>query len=225
MTAKHFADPGQRGPHAAAIPSPIVEAADKVTHDHGRALFDLLRQKWKEVPAGLVDRVDTGKVLTLSDWELRDYWEGVWHESTSGAAYAVRGWYQEQYRDMFRGKRVLEIGSGCGIDGVDFIRNGAKWYFADIVPGNLKLIRRILDAFGLDCEGMTYIEDLTSLDKIPDGFDFIYCQGSMINVPFAVARRETLQLVSHLRPGGRWVERCYPRERWAREGGLPFANW
>ncbi|MCC7047653.1 MAG: class I SAM-dependent methyltransferase [Alphaproteobacteria bacterium] len=209
----------------AATPSPILEAASKAPFDQGRALFDLLRQKWKEVPAGLYDRVDTGKVLALTDWELRDYWDGVWHEFTVGTGYATRGWYQEMYRDMFRGKRVLEIGSGCGIDGIEFIRQGAIWYFADIVPNNLKLIRRMLDAFGLDCEGMTYIEDLRSLEQIPDGFDFIYCNGSMINVPFDFARRETLHLVSHLRPGGRWVELCYPRERWAREGRLPFADW
>ncbi len=216
MTARQF---------AAALPSPIVEAANRAPVDHGRALFDLLRQKWKEVPAGLTERVDTGKVLALSDWELRDYWEGVWHVATTGPAYAVRGWYQEQYADMFRGKRVLEIGSGCGIDGVNFIRQGAKWYFADIVPNNLKLIRRILDAFGLDCEGVTVIEDLQSFDRIPSGFDFIYCQGSMINVPFDFARRETLQILTRLKPGGRWIERCYPQERWAREGRLPFAEW
>ncbi len=204
---------------------PIVQAASLADHDHGRALFDLLRRKWNEVPAGLVGRVETSKVLDLPDWQLRDYWEGVWHESTSGPAYAVRGWYQEMYRAMFRGKRVLEIGSGCGIDGIEFVRNGATWHFADIVPDNLRLIRRILDAFGLDCAGMTLIEDLRSLDRIPDGFDFVYCQGSMINVPFAFARRETLHLLAHLRPGGRWVELCYPRERWAREGGLPFAAW
>jgi hypothetical protein len=205
--------------------SVIVTAADKAAIDHGRCLFDLLRQKWKEVPAGISDRVDTTKVLALSDWELRDYWEAVWHETSMGAGYATRGWYQEMYREMFRGKRVLEIGSGCGVDGIHFIQHGAQWYFADIVPSNLQLIRRLLDAFKLDCEGITYIEDLSCLDQIPGGFDFIYCNGSMIHVPFAFARRETLLLASHLRPGGRWVELCYPRERWAREGRLSFADW
>ncbi len=205
--------------------SPIADAAALAPIDRGRALFDLLREKWKEVPAGIYDRADTTKLLQLADWELRDYWESVWSETSTGPGYATRGWYQDLYRDQFRGKRVLEIGSGCGVDGIHFIRNGAKWYFADIVPSNLKLIRRILDSFGLDCEGMTYIEDLGSLDQIPDGFDFIYCNGSMIHVPFAFSRRETLALASHLKPGGRWVELCYTRERWAREGRLPFSDW
>lgn len=205
--------------------SPIADAAALAPIDRGRALFDLLREKWKEVPAGIYDRADTTRLLQLADWELRDYWDSVWSETSTGAGYATRGWYQDLYRDQFRGKRVLEIGSGCGVDGIHFIRNGATWYFADIVPSNLKLIRRILDSFGLDCEGMTYIEDLGCLDQIPDGFDFIYCNGSMINVPFQFSWIETLHLVSHLRPGGRWVELCYPRERWAREGGVPFSEW
>jgi predicted nicotinamide N-methyase len=76
----------------------------------------------------------------------------------------VRGWYQAVYSDIFRGRRVLEIGSGMGIDGIHFIREGAIWHFTDILPSNLTLIRRTLGAFNLDCEGMTLIESLASLD-------------------------------------------------------------
>ncbi len=203
----------------------FAEAAGNVAVDRGRRLFDLLRAKWHEVPGGLMDRVDTEHVLGLSDWELRDFWQGVHHEASTGPAYPVRGWYHELYRDQFRGKRVLEVGSGMGIDALHFIAHGAKWHFADIAPSNLRLIRRLLDAFGYDCDGITYVEDLGSLDALPGGFDFIYCQGSMINVPFAFARHETLHLLPHLRPGGRWIELCYPRERWTREGRLSFADW
>ena len=28
-----------------------------------------------------------------------------------------------------------------------------------------------------------------------------------------------------LKAGGRWMELVYPRERWLREGALPFAEW
>jgi len=32
-------------------------------------------------------------------------------------------------------------------------------------------------------------------------------------------------LANHLENGGRWLELCYPRERWIREGSLPFTDW
>jgi predicted O-methyltransferase YrrM len=47
----------------------------------------------------------------------------------------------------------------------------------------------------------------------------------MIEVPFGFARRATMHLLPHLRPGGRWVEQCLPRERWERNGRPAFADW
>ena len=44
-------------------------------------------------------------------------------------------------------------------------------------------------------------------------------------MPFAVARREALDVLGHLKPGGRWIELVYPRERWLREGAPPFEPW
>ncbi len=172
-----------------------------------------------------MDRVETDALLGLSARELRDYWAGAWSESSLGPAHAARGCYHELYAPIFRGKRVLEIGSGMGIDGLHFMRAGARWHFADIVQSNLDLIRRELDAFSLECDGFTWLRDFDSFGELPDGFDFIYAQGSLINLPFRMAREETLRLVRRLRPGGRWVELCYPKERWEREGALPFAAW
>jgi SAM-dependent methyltransferase len=203
----------------------ILEAAEQYRLDGGRSTFDLLRHKWRTVPGGLMERTQSDLLLGLCDRELRDYWEGAWADASMGPAFSVRGWYHRLYADVFRGRRVLEIGSGMGIDGVHFIRNGAIWHFADIVQSNLVLIDRILTAFDLSCESTTWIEDFASFDQIPEGFDFIYCQGSLINVPFHFARAETLRIVPKLKPGGRWIELCYPKDRWAREGRLPFSTW
>src|SRR5262249_25534439 len=155
---------------------------------------------WATIPAGLVERRQSDLLLGLSERELREYWEGVQAQTSLGAGFPVRGWYHKLYADVFRGRRVLEIGSGMGIDGIHFIRNGASWYFVDIVRSNLTLIKRTLAAFDLPYEGMSWIEDLRSFDEIPTDFDFIYCQGSLINVPFQFARVETLHVISKLKP-------------------------
>jgi hypothetical protein len=45
------------------------------------------------------------------------------------------------------------------------------------------------------------------------------------HVPFDFARAECMQILPHLKPQGRWIELCYPRQRWIREGRLPFSEW
>lgn len=32
-------------------------------------------------------------------------------------------------------------------------------------------------------------------------------------------------MLRHLPVGGRWIELAYPRERWEREGRMPFSEW
>jgi predicted O-methyltransferase YrrM len=203
----------------------IEALAAGASRDLGRGIIDALRRKWEEVPGGLSYRVYTSELLKLSDRELRDFWEGVCTETTHGEAFAVRGWYHALYSDVFRNRRVLEIGSGMGIDAVHFIIHGAQWHCADIVPQNLEVIRRVVEAFGHSADGFTQIHDFKSFERIPGHFDFIYCQGSLINLPFEAARLETFHILQRLKPGGRWIELCYPKERWIREGRLPAAQW
>jgi hypothetical protein len=44
-------------------------------------------------------------------------------------------------------------------------------------------------------------------------------------VPFALAKQECANILPHLKIGGRWIELCYPPERWIKEGCLPFEEW
>jgi hypothetical protein len=69
------------------------------------------------------------------------------------------------------------------------------------------------------------MEDLGSLADLPEGYDFIYCCGSMINAPMQVIRLEAQELLKHLKVGGRWIELAYPKSRWVREGKMPFDRW
>jgi SAM-dependent methyltransferase len=204
--------------------SAIVAEARKESPFNGDPFPDL-RQKWSEVPAGLSDRRRTTELAALSDEELLAFWLRVHEEATTGPGFPVRGWYQRLYQDVFRGKRVLDVGSGLGIDGLPFARQGAAVTFVDIVQSNLDLLRRLCRIFGLDHVGFHYLDELSSLESLPGGFDFIWCQGSMINAPFPFSQNEAEGLLRHLPVGGRWVELAYPRERWEREGCLPFNEW
>jgi SAM-dependent methyltransferase len=188
------------------------------------AVFDLLRAKWSTVPAGLDTRRSSTDLLALPDSELKDLWQGVHREATTGEGFAVRGWYQTLYRDVLKGKSVLDVGSGMGIDGVEFARHGARVTFVDIVESNLQVLRRLCQIFGAPDVRFVHLQNLASLNGLPE-FDVIWCQGSMINAPFDFSARESAAIMRHLKPGGRWIELAYPRERWERDGRPAFSVW
>jgi SAM-dependent methyltransferase len=187
--------------------------------------FDVLRTKWGEVPAGEHDRVKTSELLRLNDTQILEAWEQAFRAASSGVAFAVRGWYQQIYQDVFRGKKVLDVGCGMAPDTIFYSAQGAALWFADIIPENVEYVRRVCSLKGLTRVNFLYIEELGSLDSLPYDFDAIYCCGSMINAPFAVTRMEVQGLLAHLPVGGRWVELGYPESRWEREGSLPFSSW
>jgi FkbM family methyltransferase len=212
-------------PRFAALPArraTRVEAGTGESHD---AYFETLRRKWVEVP-GDSDKGERAFSSSLAAWpdaRLLDWWET---QLAADSHIEIRGWYQALYRGMFRGLRVLEIGSGLGFDGTYFLSHGAEWTFCDIVPSNLEVVRRIVD---LKVPGAKasylLIEDMQSFDSLPGGFDVVWCNGSLINAPFGHARAESLRILRHLKPGGRWIELAYPPERWLREGAPALADW
>ena len=180
------------------------------------------RDKWREVPAGddMDGRVFSAGLLDLPDNEFLATWDRMAERRASGGM----GWFRPLYRDFFAGKRVLEIGSGAGVDGIPMAELGAHWTFADIVPNNLATIRRVAALKGIDATFHLIGDDL-SFEALTPGFDVILVIGSIHHVPYDVTRREALNALRLLKVGGRWIELIYPRERWLREGSMPFDKW
>lgn len=186
--------------------------------------FETLRQKWHEVPSG-DQRRSTRDLLNMSPADLVACWTQTRDSAVSADGYAVRGWYHALYKDIFRGKRIMDVGSGFGLDGITYAQHGAKVTFVDIVESNLKILRRLCEGLGLTEVGFCYLRELASMQKLPRDYDAIYCQGSLINAPCHVIRSEVQALLDHLPVGGRWVELAYPKRRWEREGCMPFETW
>jgi 2-polyprenyl-3-methyl-5-hydroxy-6-metoxy-1,4-benzoquinol methylase len=207
-------------------PSPLRGFSEWAPKDEtGKRLFEALRQKWNEVPIGLSGRRKTLDLMKLDDARLKSLWLETHREATQGPGYAARGWYHDLYSDVLRGKRVLDVGSGLGIDAMTFAKAGASVTCVDIASSNLDLLKRLSGILDVQISGYLYLEDLSALDRLPADFDVIWCQGSMLHVPFEFSQREAQRLLRHLRIGGRWIELTYPRERWQRDGSLPFDQW
>lgn len=186
--------------------------------------FDRLREKWLEVPAGPV-RARAQDLLALSDEALLAFWKKARAEATTGSFYRVRGWYHALYKDVFRGKKVLDVGCGLGMDGLTFAEHGAAMTLADIIRPNCDLVGRLARLLGLPHVATFYIEDIKSLSRLEPAYEVVWCQGALINAPFDFVREEAQALLQHLPIGGRWIELAYPKQRWDREGRPEFNRW
>lgn len=215
------------GPGATLVrqkPRPAMPSIESATREEAARVLGELRSKWHEVPAGHVRR-SSRDLMRLPAAELASLWRQTRDDATTGEMFSVRGWYHALYRDILRGKKVLDVGSGLGIDGISFALEGARVTFLDIVEENLDVLRRICSEVGVGDVSFLYLETLDSLDALPNDFDVIWAQGSLINAPLPIIRTEAQLLLGKLKPDGRWIELAYPRERWEREGALPFAEW
>jgi SAM-dependent methyltransferase len=194
------------------------------TPEQWNDFFEILRQKWHQVPAAK-NRITSTELVDMPDDDLLNFWLRNRSEATTGDYFNVRGWYHLLYQDIVKDKQVMDVGSGLGIDGITFAQHGARITFVDIVESNLEVLKRLCHLLNLKKIDFCYLDTLDSLSILPTDYDIIWCQGSLINAPFEITRIEVQELLKHLPIGGRWIELAYPRVRWEREGKLPFEKW
>jgi len=183
--------------------------------------IDRLQNKWHEIPLTAVERGSSREAATKPDAELIAWWDGLQSEMLGHLAYR---WIVEVYRDFVRGKRVLEVGPGNGVVGITFAEAGAAMTFADVVPSNLDLIRRICGLKSIDARFFP-IERFDDPRKLPDQYDAIFAIGSLHHAPAQDTKPEFEALASKLKIDGRFIALTYPKERWIAEGSKPFEEF
>ncbi len=187
--------------------------------------FAILREKWTEIPTSNLGRQSTVDLLELSDQELLAEWEHSRERTSSGPYFNIRGWYHTLYADSLRGKKLLEVGSGFGVDGITFAQRGARVTFVDLAESNLKIVQRLCSILGLKEVNFLLMEDVESLCVLDTDYDVIMAIGSLHHAPVKVIKREVQELVKHLKVGGRWLQLAYPKVRWQKDGCPPFDKW
>src|ERR1041384_4130723 len=148
--------------------------------------YETLRNRWVEVPTTRSGRKKTTELLKLSDDELLGEWQKSRDDITKGSEFSHRGWYHALYSSGMRGKRILDVGSGFGIDSLTFAQHGAQVTFLDIAESNLSVIRRLCDLLGLADVSFFLLRDVPSLCTLDDGYDFIMAMGSLHHAPVDV---------------------------------------
>ena len=184
-----------------------------------------LREKWREVPGTTQDRTYSHDLLKMSDAEFSERWVCLYENNCVGTGYSVRGWYHDLYAPLAGlGGKWLEVGSGLGFDGTFFASKGARVTFLDIVEDNLRVVERVCKLKHITNVTFQHLDDMSAISSL-DTFDVILAVGSLINAPKDLMSEERQLLAAKLKQNGRWLELCYPRERWEREGCLEFSQW
>jgi 2-polyprenyl-3-methyl-5-hydroxy-6-metoxy-1,4-benzoquinol methylase len=189
--------------------------------------FAVLRRKWATVPFTQIDRIATDGLSALDDEQLLSHWEKARRITVDGRdPNNRRGWYQLLYRDWCRGRKIIDMGCGLGIDGLHFAEHGAKVTFVDLVPSNIEVVQRICRLKGI-ADNCTFLvmETLGDLDGLPADYDAVFGFGSLMHAPLEIMKPEFAALVARLKPEGRFIMHAYPKSRWEREGEMPFEKW
>jgi 2-polyprenyl-3-methyl-5-hydroxy-6-metoxy-1,4-benzoquinol methylase len=187
--------------------------------------FDTLRKRWNAVPTTTTGIASTSHLLALSDKDLLAEWEKARKDISTGTEFAHRGWYHALYGDVMCGKKVMDVGSGFGVDSITFAQHGARLTFVDLVETNLNVLGRLCKILGLADVRFQLLDTLKSLKPLDSDYDIIMGMGSLHHAPTEVLRPEFQELLRHLKLGGRWLQLAYPKSRWIREGRPPFSKW
>jgi len=121
---------------------------------------------------------------------------------------------------MFRGRRVLEIGCGMGCMAMNWAQQGADITAVDLNPVAIEQTKRRFEVFGL--EGNIFEADAENLPLPDDQFDFVYSWGVLHHTPGISAAIKQLRRV--LSPGGRVGLMLYNRRSFLYRYTISFAE-
>ncbi len=158
--------------------------------------------------------------------EVRDYWERHIHDlDITRHPVGSRGFFDDldQYHfeklhhllrlvdfDGYRGRRVLEVGCGAGVDLARFARGGAIVTGVDLTQSAITLARANFEQQGLS--GEFQVADGEQLPFPDNQFELIYAHG----VVQYTANPQRLVAECHrvLNPGGEAIFQVYNRISW-----------
>jgi len=150
-----------------------------------------VREFWNNsVPMTFVDKPMTYEEKREFRYDLQDYMHDVF-----------------KFED-FKGKHVLEIGVGGGIDTAEFLRNGAEVVSVDFSQLSVKIANSLLKEAKLN--GEILLSDAKLLPFKNSEFDVVYSFGVIHHIPSVEKVLEEIKRV--LRPGGIFMGMVYNKD-------------
>ncbi|NMB92552.1 MAG: methyltransferase domain-containing protein [Parcubacteria group bacterium] len=109
--------------------------------------------------------------------------------------------------EKWRNKRVLEIGCGIGIDGLEFVKNGADYIGIDISEKSLELAKTYFSLNGQ--KGHLLLSDSENLPFEDNTFDLVYSWGVLHHTPDT--QKAINEIYRVLKPRGQAIIMLYNR--------------
>jgi SAM-dependent methyltransferase len=158
--------------------------------------------------------------------EVRAYWDHHIHDlEITRHPVGSRGFFDDldQYHfeklhhllrlvdfDGYRGRTVLDVGCGAGVDLARFARGGALVTGVDLAPSAIRLARANFEQQGL--EGRFEVADGEALPFPDNAFELVFAHGVVQYT--ADPRRLVAECRRVLKPGGRAIFQVYNRLSW-----------
>ena len=158
--------------------------------------------------------------------EVREYWNRHIHDlEITRHPVGSRGFFDDldQYHfeklhhllrlvafDGYRGRSVLEVGCGAGVDLARFAKGGAEVTGVDLAPSAIALARANFEQQGL--QGRLEVADGERLPFPDNSFDMIFAHGVVQYT--ANPRQLVAECRRVLKPGGEAVFQVYNRISW-----------
>ncbi len=150
-----------------------------------------VRKFWnKAVPMTFVDKPKTYEEKRKFRYELQDYMHDVFKF------------------ENYKGKRVLEIGVGGGLDTSEFLRNGAQVVSIDFSELSVKSASQMIKETAL--EPNIFLSDATKIPFQDAQFDAVYSYGVIHHIPGVENVLDEIYRL--LRPGGTFTGMVYNKD-------------
>ncbi|MCG3119923.1 MAG: Ubiquinone biosynthesis O-methyltransferase [bacterium] len=157
---------------------------------------------------------------------IREYWNAHIHDlAIAKHPVGTQGFFDdlEEYRfdklrylpqvvdfNGYRGKKILEIGCGVGIDLVRFARGGAQVTGVDLAQQSIQLAKKNFEQRGL--KGDLRLMNGEALEFADNSFDVVYAHGVLQYT--AEAGQMAREMYRVLKPGGEAIAMVYNRISW-----------
>ena len=158
--------------------------------------------------------------------EVREYWDRHIHDlEITQHPVGSRGFFDDLDRyhfeklhhllrlvdfDGYRGRTVLDVGCGAGVDLARFARGGASVTGVDLAPSAIALARANFEQQGLN--GRFEVADGEQLPFADDSFNLVYAHG--VVQYSAHPERLVAECRRVLKPGGQAIFQVYNRVSW-----------
>jgi SAM-dependent methyltransferase len=170
-------------------------------------------------------RVSQPMSNTLDDkqLEVQKFWDGkpcdsevsqlaanshAYYEAIERERYAFQGHILEFLDKMdWRGKLILEIGTGVGTDARRLNQRGAQYCGINVDEGSCAMTRQALELFGVD--GKVQQMSATEMQFADATFDVVYTFGVLHHIPNV--EKAIAEIYRVLRPGGALLFMVYNR--------------